>query len=53
MDAKGYDIKDWHNYKGDKRTLLNNCVEPKLGLHILKCAMGIITKSNTNQESLF
>ena len=38
MDSKGYDIKDWHNYKGDKRTLLNNCVEPKLGLHILKCA---------------
>jgi len=38
MDAKGYEIKDWHNYKGDKRTLLNNCVEPKLGLHILKCA---------------
>ena len=28
-------IKDFYNYKRDKRTLLNNCVEPELGLHIL------------------
>jgi len=26
----------------DKRQLLRNCVHPKLGLHILKCAMGKI-----------
>ena len=42
MDAKGFDIKNWHGYNGDKRTLLNNCVEPKLGLHILNCAVGKI-----------
>ena len=28
-------IKNFYNYNGDKRTLLNNCVEPELGLHIL------------------
>jgi len=28
-------IKNFYNYKRDKRTLLNNCVEPELGLHIL------------------
>ena len=35
---KGYEITDWHNYKGDKRTLLNNCVESELGLYILQQA---------------
>ena len=38
MDAKGYNIQNWHNYKGDKRTLLNNCVEPVIGEHILNSA---------------
>lgn len=37
MSAKGYIIQDWHGYDGDKRTLLNNCVEAELGLHILEC----------------
>jgi len=36
MAQQGFDIKDFHGYKKDKRTLLNNCVEPELGLHILK-----------------
>ena len=27
-------IKDFHGYKGDKRTLINNCVNNELGLHI-------------------
>lgn len=36
MDAKGFNILNWNGYKGDKRTLLNNCVEPELGLHIFK-----------------
>jgi len=35
MEQQGFMIKDFYNYKGDKRTLLNNCIEPKLGLHIL------------------
>jgi len=37
MNLKGYTIQDWHGYDGDKRTLLNNCVESELGLHILQC----------------
>ena len=31
-------VKDFHNYKGDKRQLINNCVEPRTGLHIFECA---------------
>ena len=38
MQLKGYDIKEWHNYKGDKRTLINNCVEKQIGLEILNAA---------------
>jgi len=38
MQQQGFNIKDFHGYKGDKRTLLNNCVEPELGLHILNAA---------------
>ena len=35
MKQQGIFIKDFYNYKKDKRTLLNNCIEPELGLHIL------------------
>jgi len=35
MEQQGMFIQDFYNYKRDKRTLLNNCVEPELGLHIL------------------
>ena len=38
MKAKGIIIKNLHNYKGDKRTLLNNAIEPELGLHIFNMA---------------
>lgn len=38
MEQQGIFIKDFYNYKRDKRTLLNNCVEPELGLHILKAS---------------
>ena len=41
MEQQGLIVKDFYNYKGDKRTLLNNCVEPELGKHILDCAMGL------------
>ena len=41
---KGFEIKEFYNYSGDKRTMLNNCIEPKLGLHILNCAI------NKNQK---
>jgi len=36
MQQQGFFIKDFHGYNKDKRTLLNNCIEPELGLHILK-----------------
>jgi DNA (cytosine-5)-methyltransferase 1 len=40
MGSKGIVIKDFHGYDGDKRTLLNNAIEPEFGLYILKCARG-------------
>ena len=45
MKAKGMIIKNFHGYKGDKRTLLNNAIEGELGLHIFKCAFK--TKQST------
>jgi len=38
MKQKGIIINSFHNYKGDKRTLINNAIEEKLGLHILNCS---------------
>jgi len=35
MEQQGIFIDNFHNYKGDKRTLLNNCIEPELGKHII------------------
>lgn len=39
MDRIGIYIKNFHNYKGDKRQLINNCVEPKTALEILKASL--------------
>jgi len=47
MEQRDMYIKDFHNYKGDKRTLLNNCIEPELGKQILDSA------TKTIQETLF
>lgn len=44
MEQQGIIIKDFYNYKRDKRTLLNNCVEPELGEHILKASFSSIIK---------
>lgn len=38
MQRQGIEINDWHGHKGDKRTLINNMVEPELGLHIFNAA---------------
>jgi len=35
MEQQGIFIKNFYGYDRDKRTLLNNCVEPELGKHIL------------------
>ena len=53
MKERGMFIKNFYNYKGDKRTLLNNCVEPELGLHIFNQAMGVHTKLDVEQQNLF
>ena len=49
MDERGIIVNNFYNYKGDKRTLLNNCVEPKLGLHIFKCAFKIKQQTLKNK----
>tara|TARA_R100000773_G_scaffold36690_1_gene31680 strand:+ start:562 stop:1164 length:603 start_codon:yes stop_codon:yes gene_type:complete len=36
MEEKNIYIDNFHGYKGDKRTLLNNAIESELGLAILK-----------------
>ena len=45
MEQQGMFIKNFYNYSGDKRTLLNNMIEPELGLHILEAS-----KKNLYQE---
>lgn len=42
MKMLGIKVDNFHGYSGDKRTLINNCIEPELGKHILDCAMGKI-----------
>lgn len=39
MEQQGIFIENFYDYKRDKRTLLNNCVEPELGLHILQASL--------------
>lgn len=43
LAQQGMEINDWHGHKGDKRTLINNMVEPELGLHILEASYGVRT----------
>jgi len=38
MKLRNTQINNWYNYKGDKRTVLNNMVAFKAGLHIFECA---------------
>jgi DNA (cytosine-5)-methyltransferase 1 len=46
---------DFNKYKGEQSIIkmARNLVDYEAGLTILNTALGIITKSNTNQESLF
>ena len=41
MENRGIIINDFHGYNDDKRQLINNCVEPKLGLSILDDALNV------------
>lgn len=36
MIDKGIIVKDWYNFRGDKRAIINNCIEPELGNFILE-----------------
>jgi len=38
MKLRNVFIKDWHGYKGDKRTILNNMVAPSAGKYVFDCA---------------
>jgi DNA (cytosine-5)-methyltransferase 1 len=54
MEQQGIFINNFHNYKRDKRTLLNNCIEPELGEHILNCAREMTNgKESSKQLQLF
>ena len=53
MEQQGIFINNFYNYKRDKRTLLNNCIEPELGLHILSCATKKANNINVSQSKLF
>jgi len=45
MKERGFMINNFHNYTGDKRQLLNNMIEPELGLHAFKCAFKTVQKT--------
>ena len=49
----GIYIKNFHNYKGSKVKLLNNCVQPEIGLHILECARGNYNYLKQDQIGVF
>lgn len=53
MADRGFFISNWHGYKGDKRQLLNNCVEPEIGAAIFKSMQGIYEASRIVQQCLF
>lgn len=53
MNDRDIHIENWHNYKGNKQQLLNNCVEPKVGEAIFNAAINTHTYSISSQTSLF
>ena len=52
MIDRGVLITNFHGYSNDKRQLLNNCVEPKIGLQILKSGLADFNK-NFEPQTLF
>lgn len=53
MNDRDIYIENWHDYKGNKQQLLNNCVEPSVGLAIFNAAINIHKTSAFNQTMLF
>jgi DNA (cytosine-5)-methyltransferase 1 len=52
QEQRGFDLSRF-KIKQRKDTILLNCVDSELGLHILNCAMNVIQKKETSQTSLF
>lgn len=52
QEQRGFDLSKF-KIKQRKDTILLNCVDSELGLHILNCAMNVIHKKETPQTSLF
>ncbi len=53
MGDRGIYVDNFHSYDGDKRQLLNNCVEPEIGLAILESALNIYNSNKVMQIGLF
>lgn len=51
IKESGFDISGYSNVRKD--TVLRNCVEPELGLHIIECARGIIKSQDVLQKTIF
>ena len=49
----GYNFEGLNLKKSQILKMLDNCVEPKTGLHILDCAMNVLRNENTEQTKLF
>jgi DNA (cytosine-5)-methyltransferase 1 len=52
QEQRGFDLSKF-KIKQRKDTILLNCVDSELGLHILNCAMNVLQKKETPQISLF
>ena len=52
QEQRDFDLSSY-KIKHRKDTILLNCVDSKLGLHILNCARNIITSQNVSQTRLF
>jgi DNA (cytosine-5)-methyltransferase 1 len=52
QEQNGFDLSEY-KIKHRKDTILRNCVDSELGLHILKCALNIPIKQIANQVSIF
>ena len=49
----GFDLSKYNISSQLKKKIMNNCVEPELGLHILNCARGVMEDENKEQLKLF
>jgi len=49
----GIDLSKYKISSELKKKVINNCVEPKTGLHILECARGIIKSQDVTQRTIF